>query len=66
MVVELDIWRAGWLLLRQHGYDAPLVAAQRRDKHMEHGDVDGIIVWKRIISAIEEPTRIRGDGECLN
>jgi hypothetical protein len=60
MVVELDIWRTASLLLRQHGYDAPLIAAQRRDKLLADGDLAGLIVWKLIMSAMEELTRARG------
>jgi hypothetical protein len=32
MVEDIDIWRTANLLLRQHGHDAPLIAAQRRDR----------------------------------
>lgn len=66
MVVEIDIWRAARLLLRRHGYDAPLIAAQRRDALLAAGDLDGVAVWKRIMSAIDELTRARADGERLN
>jgi hypothetical protein len=66
MVVELDIWRAANLLLRQHGYDAPIIAAQRRDKLLADGDLNGLIIWKRIMSAMAELSRTRGDGERLN
>ena len=30
MVEDIDIWRTANLLLRRHGGDAPLIAAQRR------------------------------------
>jgi hypothetical protein len=66
MVVELDIWRTASVLLRDHGYDAPLIAAQRRDKLLAEGDLNGLIVWKRIMAAMDELTRVRGDGERLN
>lgn len=66
MVIELDIWRAANLLLRDHGYEAPLIAAQRRDKLLADGDLNGLIIWKRIMSTMGELTRVRGDGERLN
>jgi hypothetical protein len=66
MVVELDIWRTAGLLLRAHGYDALLIAAQCRDKLLADGDRKGLIVWKRIMTAMDELTRVRGDGERLN
>ena len=52
--------------LRDHGYDAPLIAAQRRDKLLADGDLNGLIIWKRIMAAMDELTRVRGDGERLN
>jgi hypothetical protein len=30
------------------------------------GDLNGLIIWKRIMTAMEELTRVRGDGERLN
>jgi hypothetical protein len=63
---ELDIWRTAGLLLREHGYDALRIAVQRRDKLRADGDLDRMIVWNRIITAMDELTRARGDGERLN
>jgi hypothetical protein len=65
MVVELDIRRPANLLLRDHGHDVPAIAAQRRDKLLANGDLNGLIIWKRIMSAMEELTRVRRDGERL-
>ena len=67
MVDEPDIWRAGNLLLREHGGDAPLVAAQRADKLLARGDVEGQVVWKRILKAVEQLQRIeRRENEREN
>jgi len=63
MVVELNIWRAANILLRDHGYDAPIIAAQRCDKLAQDGDLAGLRVWKRIMDAIEQLSRDRNDGE---
>jgi hypothetical protein len=49
-----------------HGYEAPIIAAQRRDKLLADGDLNGLIIWKRIMTAMDELTRIRGEGERLN
>lgn len=52
MISELDIWRAASLLIRQHGADAELVAAQRADEMLDCGDGEGQLVWMRIRRAI--------------
>jgi hypothetical protein len=39
-----DIWRLATLLLDQHGDEAALRAAQRADKLMDEGDVEGVAV----------------------
>lgn len=66
MVVELDIWRAANMLLRDHGYDAAIIAAQRRDKLLADGDLAGLRLWKRIMEAIEQLSRGRNDDERLH
>jgi hypothetical protein len=35
VISELDIWRAATLLIRQHGDDAEIVAAQRADELLD-------------------------------
>jgi hypothetical protein len=51
---DLDIWRAANLLIKQHGEDAEIVAAQRADLILDRGDRDGQLVWLRIGRAIAE------------
>jgi hypothetical protein len=51
-VTDLDIWRAANTLLKWHGDDAAVVAAQRADALLSAGDVEGEIVWKRIGAAV--------------
>ena len=41
MIPDLDIWRAANLLIRQHGENAEIVAAQRVDDLAEREDYDG-------------------------
>jgi hypothetical protein len=66
-IADLDIWRAANLMLKQHGEDAAIVAAQRADKLLASGDIEGEIVWKRIVAAINElQRREREPGETLN
>jgi hypothetical protein len=54
MIPDIDIWRAANLLIRQHGVEAKIVAAQRADELLDRGDVDGQRVWVRITRAISE------------
>jgi hypothetical protein len=41
MTSDLDIWRAANLLIKRHGEDAVIVAAQRADELLAKGDVEG-------------------------
>jgi hypothetical protein len=43
-----------------------LRAAQRADVLLDEGDVDGAVIWRRILEAIEELQRGRREGERLN
>jgi len=54
MIPSLDIYRAANLLIRQHGADAELIAAQRADLMLERGDREGQRVWVQIMRAIGE------------
>jgi hypothetical protein len=63
MIDDPDIYRAAKLLIDQHGIDAATRAAQRCDELADEGDMDGAIVWRRILAAIDELQRVRRDGE---
>ena len=52
-----DIWRAANLLIRQHGEESPIHAAQRADELMAAGDTEGWLVWNRICVAVDELMR---------
>ncbi len=54
MTCDLDIYRTASVLIREHGKDAALEAAQRADAMLEKGDLDGERVWLRILKATEE------------
>ncbi len=41
-------------------------AVERAEKLADEGDLDGAIVWRRILEAIDELTRVRREGESLN
>ena len=61
-VSDLDIWRLAKVLVKQHGDDAGLYAAQRVDAMAECGDLEGEKTWKRMLRAVEELQRERPDG----
>lgn len=67
MTEEIDIWRAAHLLVKRHGDDAAIVAAQRADELMAQGDLDGQRIWKRILGAVHELQRTKpAAGERRN
>jgi hypothetical protein len=64
----LDIYRAASILVREYGADqAPLMAAKRADALLELGDVNGQRVWKAVLLAVQELTRVhRKMGDRIN
>ena len=72
VIADIDIWRAATLLLKRHGKDAAIVAAQRCDECLAAGDVDGQGIWKTIVDAritADRAGRWRGQliwGRTLN
>jgi hypothetical protein len=67
MLDEPDIWRAANPLLKNHGDDAPLIAAQRADEMLARGDLVGQAICKRITAAVEELMRRKPkQGERVN
>ena len=54
MVEEIDIWRSAHVLVKHHGDDAPIEAAQRADAILEAGNLGGYAVGRRIVKAVEE------------
>ncbi len=67
MTEDKDIYRSAKLLIDRHGGDAVIHAAMRADELLDAGDIDGQVVWKRIIHAIEElQSKERLEGEKLH
>ncbi len=52
-VIDLDQWRTASLLIKRHGRDAAIVAAQRA------GDLGGQASWQQIVDAIPRSQRTR-------
>ena len=54
MTSDIDIYRAASVLIREHGDDDALEAAQRADAMLKRGNLEGAAVWKRALRAVEE------------
>jgi hypothetical protein len=66
MTSDPDIYRAAKLLIDQRGPKAGDFAAGRADLLLEEGDMDGAMVWRRILEAIDELQRGLKPGEHVN
>jgi hypothetical protein len=64
---DLDIYRTANVLIREHGDEADLEAAQHADAMLEKGAIDGQRVWKRVLAAVKEIQREEPrEGEAVN
>ena len=59
MIADHDLWHAAQLLVKRHGDDAPIVAAQRVDELAREGDFEGAAVWTSILRVVEELLRVK-------
>ena len=67
MTSDLDIYRTASVLIREHGEEAALEAAQRADAMLKKGSLDGQRVWKRGLAAVKEIQRQEPrEGEAVN
>ncbi len=67
MTSDIDVYRSAKLLVDQHGDEAPIHAAMRADAMLDAGDLDGQVVWMRILEAIKELLNTRpGNGTPLH
>ena len=62
VIDEREIWRAATLLVDHFGDAGPDRAAEQADKMLAEGDIDGQLLWKRILYAVEELLKGREDG----
>ncbi len=66
MTSDPDIYRAAKLVMDQRGEEAATFAGDRADQLLEDGDIDGALVWRRILEAIEELLRGPLADEAVN
>jgi len=62
-VDEKDIYRTANVLVKRHGSEASLFAAQRADELLEKGDAEGAVTWRRVYAAIGVLTDKSGDNK---
>ena len=53
ILTDWELWACANEAIRQHGADAVIHAAMRADALLESGDLDGVAIWRLIISRIE-------------
>lgn len=69
MTEEIDIYRSANLLIKQMGYiEAEIHAAQRADELLEQGNMEGRMVWLKVLSAIQKLTNTQraSDDETVH
>ena len=67
MTSDLDIYRTASVLIREHGEDAVLEAAQRADAWLDKGKAGAYLAWKRVLEAVKEIQREEPrEGEAVN
>lgn len=66
-ITDRDIWRTARAMIEVHCNDAPIQAAMKADDRLREGDIEGQLVWKRVLAAINEIRRsVPVEGERLN
>ena len=54
MTPSLDVYRSARLLIDPHGAEAPIHAAMKVDEMLEKGDMEGCVLLKQVLKAVEE------------
>ncbi len=54
MTSDIDLWRAATALIDRYGDEAGIETAKRADDMLEQGDMEGKVVWLRILEAVEQ------------
>jgi hypothetical protein len=54
VIPEIDIWRAGQLMLKRYGERALEESAARADELASAGDHNGAATWRRIMAAVTQ------------
>jgi hypothetical protein len=66
-VEAIDVWRTAQILIDGHGENAWLEASQRADHALEDNNPEGVKLWKKVVTAIDELQREKpATGEAIN
>ena len=66
MIDEEDTYRAATLVIAQHGKDAVRFAAARAEELLSLGDIEGLVAWKQILSAVRDIQAPATPDDSLN
>jgi hypothetical protein len=66
MIDDIDVYRAAQLVMQQHGNDAADFASDYADELLATGDVEGSVVWTKIVRAIDEIQALPRPGDPIN
>jgi hypothetical protein len=64
MITEWELWACAHHYIREHGEDAPIIAAMRADELLAAGDLDGFRTFQSIVRRIGQ--LLDGPGGALN
>ena len=54
MITQWELWACANHYIREHGDDAPIVAAMRADELLAEGDLDGSRTFQSIVRRINQ------------
>ncbi|MGV3555900.1 MAG: DUF6961 family protein [Croceibacterium sp.] len=54
MITEWELWACANHYIREHGEDAPVIAAMRADEFLAEGDLEGSRTFQSIARRINE------------
>jgi hypothetical protein len=54
MITEWELWACANHYIREHGEDAPVIAAMRADELLAEGDLEGARTFQSIVRRINE------------
>ncbi|HEX8533803.1 MAG TPA: hypothetical protein VF662_06515 [Allosphingosinicella sp.] len=54
ILTDWELWACAQEMVRQHGFDAPIIAAMRADELMKKVDLDGAANWRLIVQRINQ------------
>jgi hypothetical protein len=66
MTDESNVFHVAHLVLQQHGEEALHHAAERAGEMLDAGDFEGVLMWQRILKAIDVLRAPPGPGDTIH